>query len=578
MLRIFRGTEADFGTVDLPVDAGLAHRVYTDDTLGSMADAGFNAVWVRVIFRELLPNRRYPGFGVQSEELLRSLNAVGERGYRHGVQLIAYCQEPLGMRRDDPFWEEHPGLAGVAWDYNFGSDEDPYLMRAFCTSSDEAREYLSNSSSSLLRLVPGIGGVITITASEFMSHCYSHRRGLDGDGAEQATLCCPRCARRPAVEVVAEILNCMRAGMSQIDQEVPLIAWNWSWGMYEEDPQPGILSRLAPGIDIMAGFERGGVKTDATGTRVEIDEYSLCYAGPSARFRTTREAAVATGRRIYAKLQISTTHELASVSNLPLIPTLFHKARAMRELDVAGSMGCWNFGNQVSLNTRALAFFLADECPDAQDAAVEALARRELPGSDSQAICTAWRLFVRAYDHYPFSIPFLYHSPMNYSLALPLTLRPLRDRPIGRSWHMDPRDDRDDPTRCFGPFSAEEIHERLDTMAQIWGAGLREYEGALPDSHPELDAARAVWLSIRSTRNYFALYLLKRSWHTRMPTAAVPSVRRIIEEELATLDQAITVYSRDTRQGYHGEAHEHMVTPELIRTKRRALEATLAEL
>ena len=43
------------------------------------------------------------------------------------------------------------------------------------------------------------------------------------------------------------------------------------------------------------------------------------------------------------------------------------------------------------------------------------------------------------------------------------------------------------------------------------------------------------------------------------------------------LDFAIRVYENDRRQGYHGEAHGHMVTPDLMRRKQEQLRAYLAE-
>ena len=570
MLRILRSPAANFGTVDLPTDALEAREVYSDEELRGLADSGFNAIWVRVIFRELLRNPRYPTFGARSEQLLDSLRSVIRRGARVGIKLIAYCQEPLGMRADDPFWVRHPSVAGVAGTHNYGSDSDPYQMRAFCSSSDEAREYLRRSSAEMLRQLPGLGGIITITASEFMSHCYSHHRSIATAAA--AAVDCPRCAGREAVEVVAEILNALRHGMDEVDSSVPLIAWNWSWAMHEPDPQPGIIGRLEPGVSIMAGFERGGVKTDPAGGEITIDEYSLSFAGPSARFRSTAAAATASGHAVYAKLQISATHEIASVSNLPLIPGLFHKARGMRETGVRGFMGCWNFGNRISLNTRAVNFFLSEECPDNEDAALETLAGREFPNAPSPEVVAAWRSFALAFDHHPFSIPFLYYSPINYCLALPFTRRPLHERPIGRSWHMDPRDDRDDPSRCFGPFDPVEIHDRLGRIWDVWEAGRKIYEEALPDNHLELEAARAVGLSVRSIRNYFRLYLLKRDPSRPLPEAKAEEVFR---DEIAVVTEALGVYTRDPRQGYHGEAHAHMVTPELLEAKRRIMMESL---
>lgn len=574
MLKIFRSPRADFER-----DADLADEVYTEDELRRLADSGFNAVWVRVIFRELLKHPTYASFGRDSDRLLANLNTVIERGTKVGIKLVAYCQEPFGLSVDDPFWAAHPEMAGA--DYpraNLGTGPAPFFMRAFCVSSPAVREYLSESSASLLRSLPGLGGVVTITASEFISHCFSHysRAGIHAGDSAPEPLRCPRCREREATDIVVDTLNSMRAGMDQVSPETPLIAWNWSWVLYEEDPQPSILSRLDTGIDLLADFERGDFRTDPLGKRIEINEYSLSFVGPSERFLKIREVARKRGMRVGAKLQFGTTHELATVSNLPLIGKVHDKAKRFAELDPMGFMGCWNFGNHLSLNTRAFNYFLSADCPDDRDQALQALAEREFPGACACSVIKAWELFGQAFDYYPFSIPFLYCSPINYTLALPMVPGPLHEKRIGRSWLLDPRHPDDDPKSSFGPFTPEEIAERLEHLSRVWGLGLEVYAKALaaargPTAGQELGVAKAVYACVRSVANYYSLYLLKRDWSDD----CLARFREIAAREIEVLDEAIPIYESDPRQGFHIEGHGYMITPEWMRSKREQLAAFL---
>ena len=569
MLRVFRSPKAHFEH-----DAEYADRVYTPAAMRGLAAAGFDAVWIRIKGFEIVPNPRYPQFGRDSARLLRNLNLVAERGAACGVKLVVYCQEPLGLNQDDPFWTEHPEMAGVAWGYNYGSPENPEYMRGFCMSSEPVREYLADTMAALLRAVPGIAAVITITFSEFQAHCFSHhRRGM-------GPVPCERCQaqERTAADTVAQVLNTMRAGMDRVAPDTPLIAWNWSWVGFEDDPQPSVLAALDRRIAILADFERGDVRTDPFGKQVPQNEYSLTYIGPTERFRLIRDLANQQGRDVYAKLQVGTTHEIATVSNLPLIPNLYEKTRRFRELNLAGFMGCWNFGNEPSLNTRAFNRFLADDCPaDARTAMLE-LARDEFPGAAAEEVVAAWREFAEAFDYYPFSIPFLYMSPINYALALPVRPGPLHEGKIKRSWLMDSRDDRDDPSPCFGPYAAEEIQERVERLNDLWQAGLARFEAALDGAGgtaatEELSAARAIGLSLRSLRNYFRLHFLKRDWRD----GHLPAFRAIARDELAAVEAAIPVYEADPRQGFHIEGHGYMVSAELLRAKRDELASLLAE-
>jgi hypothetical protein len=365
--------------------------------------------------------------------------------------------------------------------------------------------------------------------------------------------------------------------MDRVSPATPLIAWNWSWTLYEADPQPSILTRLRPSIQILADFERGGERTDPLGKHALIDEYSLSYAGPSERFMRLRDLAAGQGRPVYAKLQVSTTHELATVSNLPLIPRLYQKAAACRRLGLAGFMGCWNFGNMLTLNTRAFAWFLSEDGPADESAALAALAQREFSGCHAAEVVAAWQGFTAAFDYHPFSIPFLYHAPANYCLALPM--HPFGYKPgsrLSRSWMMDPRDDNADPSDCFGPFTPDEIAERTARLARGWGASLARYEAGLagvPDATAveELSAARCVNVALRSLANYFRLCLLKREW----TDACLPAFREIVRDEIEVVREAIPLYEADPRQGFHIEARDYMVTPELLRAKLASLEKKL---
>ena len=89
----------------------------------------------------------------------------------------------------------------------------------------------------------------------------------------------------------------------------------------------------------------------------------------------------------------------------------------------------------------------------------------------------------------------------------------------------------------------------------------------------ELSAARVIGLSLRSLRNYFRLYFLKREWREEH----LPAMLAIAKDELATVEAAIPVHEADPRQGFHIEGHGYMVSPELLRAKRDELVALLAE-
>ena len=90
--------------------------------------------------------------------------------------------------------------------------------------------------------------------------------------------------------------------------------------LYEDEPQESVIKSLPLEVIIMADFERGG-KRITNGHPHVVDEYSLCYVGPSERFKGASAAARRLKHQVFAKLQIGVTHEIATVPHFPV----YHK-------------------------------------------------------------------------------------------------------------------------------------------------------------------------------------------------------------------------------------------------------------
>jgi len=566
-IRIWRSPYSDFYRNDT-LDAA---RVYTPDHLREIADAGFNAIWLRGILREILRSRVFPEFGRNSAAHLRSLRAVMRRAERVGIRLFLYMQEPRGMPVEKAFWRRHPEARGAIYRY-WGRD-----IAAMCTSARSVRDFLSEGAEALSRRLPGLGGVILVTASEHISHCYVHYRNKYAP-AEMSRmhgpLGCPRCERRRPADVIADVIGSFKRGFDAAGNGTRLIAWNWSWGIYESDPQEGILRALPRGIMVMAGFERGGRKRILGKDRV-IDEYSLSYPGPSGRFLGTMRAARRRGMRVMAKLQFGTTHELATVPNLPLIGVLYEKARAMRRLRVRDFMGCWNFGNMLTANTAAFHRFLTIRRLPPRDQALRAFAAGYFPGCDARAVVRAWEQFRRAMDSYPFCIPFLYYGPINYAVAHPIEPGPLRPEPVGRSWMPD-RDRGDELKDSFGPYTLREIIHGLGELVRGWWKGVELFEAGVAGCKAatavaERNTARVIGHCFQSTWNLYRAYSLRRDW--------IPGRRKALEaimrDERDHLRRALPIIASDRRMGFHAECQAHLFTAVAVRRKLRRLDALL---
>jgi len=576
MLKIWRSPHSFFGKGSCELDAGTdetmtAEAAYTNAELEKIGRAGFNAVWVHGLLRNLVKSSVFPEFGSRAEQHQKAMNTLVKRAAAHGLKVFIYMQPPRAVAAEDAFWSDHAPEGG-SLDKLYEPDAGFIDMKSLCTSTDKVRFFLRESSESLMRAIPGLGGLILITASEYPSHCWT-KLGRESGWVTP----CPRCAERTPGDVVTEIIGLIRDGAKAGAPEAEIIAWNWSWNRYEADPSPGIIRALPRDVILMADFERGGRKT-ILGKARNMDEYSLSYAGPSERFSGARECAEEVGLRVMAKLQIGTTHELATVPNLPLIGNLVRKADYFRRHDLKGFVGCWNFGNSISANTAAFNFALTPDAPEKPRQAMETFASAYFPGCEAARVADAWEAFGQAMDHYPFCIPFLYASPTNYALAYPLRPGPSNGVPCKSSWQVE--EGRGDCLEgTLGPYTLDEVIEGFTRIHSGWCTGLTALEAGLRGSDSvhateELNTARVCLHVFRSVRNTYSCWKLRRDWKSSFED----EYTKISEDELANLREVLPVLKDDPRQGFHGEAFIHMFDAGLVEAKIQKIQTQLSAL
>ncbi|MHB0939803.1 MAG: hypothetical protein ACYC6A_25695 [Armatimonadota bacterium] len=558
-LRIFRSFHAKYYEDDILTGPDA----YPEEYFATLVEHGFNAVWLRGILRDLAATDVFPKLGTDIAKHQDALGTVVERARRAGAQVLLYLNEPLCLPADDPFWSAHPEVRGARGESSMDEWPDTF---AFCTSAPEVRAWLRQASGNLFRALPDLGGWFLIAASEHHTHCYSHTFDyLDGGRPD-----CPRCAERPPADIVAELITDLRDGTRAAAPSAHCIAWNWSWSLYEEDPQPSLLAQLPKDVAVMFDWERGAHIVTPTGKPILIDEYSLSYVGPSRRFQLGLAEARRQELPVMAKLQVGTTHELATTPNLPLIDHLYEKVKTAEELGLAGMLATWNFGNAFSLNTAVVGRLARTTERLSPGYFVTELAEEYFPGADADEVASAVEQFSMAMAFFPFDISLLYFGPANYALAYPLTTMPLTGQPMGRSWVMDERGD--DLSGSLQQFTLEEVVELLDVVVAEWEAGVSRYTAALngcahPHAREELNVARYIMHCFRSALNVYRTYRLRRD----RPADLEEQFAAIVEDEVANLEAALPLLEADPRLGFHAECQAYQVTAAAVREKLEAL-------
>ena len=570
-IKIWRSPDSKFGVWvehpdDLQDETFQAQYTYTDEVLQKIASDGFNGIWIHGQLHNIVKTSHFTEFAPNAEQHQQAIKTLAMRAAKYGIKVYLYMQPPRAIPVSyQQFWQNHADAAGQHL-HVYGDDNRQFEVNSICTSTKYVQDYLFEASANLASQLPELGGIIIISASEYPAHCYS-RRNIRLNSARKRKMqmdfvapSCPRCNQREPEEIVIELLHTIRNGVRSVSKDLKLIFWNWSWTMYLDPPCEEIISKLPKDCILLADFERGGIRKDGT----FINEYSLSYAGPSEQFRDSFEIARKYGIEVMAKLQIGTTHEIATVLSLPLISNIFKKIKFIKENNIAGYMGCWNFGNLDSANTAAVNFFAELENTVEENAALQAFAESYFPDCDSAKCTEAWQFFAEAMQNYPFCVPFIYTGVINHSLGLLPPPGKVGEKTVGRSWLPDERGD-DYRESITDIFPLDKIIDSLNAMAQKWQNGmelLTQSIGNNNDRHSETEYGNAFIIGkiIEAAANLYEIYRLKLNWQED----SMPVYQNLASKHKKILQSALPYVRKDPVQGFHLEGQFYSFNPEIM--------------
>lgn len=569
----WRETECEYPAW-LEEDAG-PDSFYDDNLLLRLAMHGFNGIWIRGALRKFARCEVFPEFGADAERILSELQRLCRRAARFGIRVFLYLNEPMGLDEDDPFWQRHPQVKGPLCHLK--------PVNYLCSSTQEVKDYLRQSCEYVFTHVPELAGVLLITASEYPSHCYCHTKRPGSaeqleEMIEEGQLC-PRCAERTPQEVVGEIITLIRDGVKAAKPQAGVIAWNWSWNMYEPDPQRGVLEQLPDDVIVMGDFERGQ-PTSALDFEYTNDEYSIKVIGPSPRFTGVADFQRERDLPVYAKVQIGTTHENPDVPYLPALQKIARKWQALVESGCTGMMTCWNFGNMPSLATEVAGEMTWDPQPQVEEALNRVAARHFGPEAAGKMVA-GWEKLCQAQDDFPTSIPVMYYGPVSRGPAFHLVFDQI-DRKFPRSWMLD-TDVEGDRLDWVQPFGAQKVLECYRAVAEQWAEGLELMEPALEEAQGwpreqlarEISVARFCLSQLVSAANVTGFLLARNAFYAsddpRERRRLLDRMDLICRDELENASSAIPLCEADSRLGWHGEAYGYLINRELIERKLEGL-------
>ena len=517
---------------------------YPEGYLARLAGSGVNGVWLQGVLHKLAPFPWDEALSAGYETRLENLGKLVARAREHGIGIYLYLNEPRAMPLS--FYEEHPDLKGVV--------EGDYA--AMCTSAPAVQDFIRSAVAGICKAVPDLAGFFTISGSENLTNCWSHHHGDQ----------CPRCGKRSAAEVIAEINTVFYEGIQEAGANAELIAWDWGWadGWVEE-----IVARLPKEVTLQSVSEwsipikRGGVDS-------VIGEYSISEVGPGPRATRHWGFARARGMRTIAKVQVNNTWELSPVPYVPVVANIALHAANLREADVNGLMLSWTLGGCPSPNLEVVAEMGSAEKPSV-DEALTTVATGRFGASAAPAVVEAWRAFSKAFREFPFHISTVYQGPQQMGPA-----NPLWGGPTGYHSTMVglPYDCLDGWRSVYPP---EVFAGQFEKMADGFDEALTRLRNATEDAEMtetqaqmlanELDVAEACAIHLRSVANQ-ARFVMARDALAKAATAdeAGPlagQLEGLLEGEIELAKRLHAIQTRDSRIGFEATNHYFYVPIDL---------------
>jgi hypothetical protein len=410
---------------------------------------------------------------------------------------------------------------------------------------------------SVFEHVPGLGGVFTITASENLTDCYSHSRTAAG---------CPRCAKRSAAEVIAEVNAAIAAGVWAGNPQAKVIVWDWGW----PDSAEPIIKALPDNVYLMSVSEwdkpivRGGVASN-------VGEYSLSAVGPGPRAQRHWAWARKRGLKTIAKVQVNCSWEMSAVPYLPVMDLIAEHCSNLSKTDIDGLMLSWSVGGYPSPNLQLVRQFDRQPVPTMHEALVSVADARYGPQAANEMLA-AWSRLSTAFTEYPFHVGLVYQGPVQWGPANLLYPEPTKYRATMVGFPYD------DLESWRAIYPRDVFAGQFEKLAAGWDEGLALYMQAailggtpaqMANLRSDWNVAEAAYLHFRSVANQTRFImardaLLAGSLQGAERDAQVKAIKEIARDEIQNARRLFVLTRADSRIGFEASNHYYYLPLDLV--------------
>ena len=497
-----------------------SERYLPDTLLRAYAKLGINGLWFHGVLATLSP---YPfDESVSKDYLIRrkKLKALIERVKPYGIKIYLYFNEPRGLA------EEKFGK----YAYLMGRRENGFA--SLCFEKEETQRYLYDAVKDLFTEIPEIGGVITITMSENLTHCHY-----------RADTNCPICKNIPPEETVAKVNNTIMRAIKASGSQAEVLANRWGWSSFSgwsKEQSLRCIDLLDKEIALVSvsedelPIEKGGVQST-------VIDYSMANLGPSPIALASFARAKENGRKLYAKVQVNNSWECSAVPYLPLYDLFYENFKRQFDIGITDYMLTWTLGGYPSL-TFDLCAELVEKGASFQ---LEEWYKKHY-GAQSEGVRAAVKCFCEGFIEYPFALSPVYNSPK--------TLGPANLWEWGESGKISTMVcyAYDDYQNWMSPYPYEVYVSQMQKMLTRWQQGLEILESLknTADLWELKIFAAAAYVHLESDlhQTQFSFYKQDREKYAK-------ELAEIIQMQTLATKRLLNLVAENTYVGYEASNH-----------------------
>ncbi len=541
---------------------------YPDGYLNKLMHDGVNAVWITSSFASLIKSSYITEFGEGSDKRIKRLNETIEKCAGYGIKVYLLLIEPISLDEDSikrefhDLYKKYPQVRG-------NSTSGP---AAFCTFTEFGENYLKEAVKNLFSSAKNLGGIISITWGERVSSCANS--WPDGKGKWSNN--CPHCHDKTRAEIVAHTVKIIVDAMKSVAPQAEFISWTYGHRGVPFGEVAEYIEKVPTEAVSMQNFEDDGRVLQLGKKRFALDYY-LCYTGPSDMFKFTAEKAKEYDKRLYAKMQICCSHELASMPFIPVPGIVYDKMERAKAIGVSGVLESWFFGNYPCIMSKAVGLLSYNRKYLNKNDFLRTLSALYFRRENVAFAVKAFNYFEKAYKNYPVNVMFNYYGPMHDGIVWEYALKP-KNFSLPRTWKLEDKPDGDRIGEClFTGHTLDEAIALCQKIVRFWKCGCKELSRAT-EKNEITRVAEALLILFKSGLNALMFYKLRDDlgyMNTVSLDRTLDEMKVIVRDEIKNSDDMYKICLENNAFGYHSEAEGFKFFPEKLKKRAKKLSELL---